>query len=196
MPAILDKVGSKTLDMARHTPNLISLETVTESQHGGAETRRDYDYLILSRVEGNMVGLNEYRVDRRTGDKFQTDEAMKNDPTLAELERASHDGDVAGAGAVLARIREFVGSVSDPTNRAQATFRYLGEEKMNCQHTLVVAFSQKPEAALSPALFRSKEKTVPMFLQGVDGQARRITESCGCGDWIRLRYCPRCSCTG
>jgi hypothetical protein len=168
LSALLDKVGDKTLDMARHTPNLISVETVTESQKGGAETRRDYDYRILSRVEGNVVGLNEFRVDRKTGDKFQTDKAMKNDPTLADLERASHD--LATSPSGRAPISQgFANSWVHfyPRNRAQANFRYLGEEKMGGQHTLVVAFSQKPESVISPALFRSKEKTVPMFLQGV-----------------------------
>lgn len=54
-----------------------------------------------------------------------------------------------------------------PPNRPQATFRYLGEQKMNGHRTLVVAFAQKPEAVLTPARFLFEGKTVPMFLQGV-----------------------------
>jgi len=38
---------------------------------------------------------------------------------------------------------------------------------MNGQRTLVLAFAQKPQSVLSPALFRSQGKIVPMFLQGV-----------------------------
>ena len=38
---------------------------------------------------------------------------------------------------------------------------------MGGQRTLVLAFAQKPQSVLSPALFRSQGKTVPMFLQGV-----------------------------
>jgi len=38
---------------------------------------------------------------------------------------------------------------------------------MDGQRTLVLAFAQKPQSVLSPALFRYQGKTVPMFLQGV-----------------------------
>ncbi len=166
---LLDKVGDKTLDIARHTPNLISRETVTESQQGVAETRHDYDYLILTRIEGNVVGLNEFRVDLKTGDKFQTDEVMKNDSsTRAELERASHELAASRSGPPPTSQGFATSWVHFyPLNRPQATFRYLGEQKMNGQRTLVLAFAQKPQSVLSPALFRSQGKIVPMFLQGV-----------------------------
>ena len=35
------------------------------------------------------------------------------------------------------------------------------------QRTLVLAFAQKPQSVLSPAIFRYQGKTAPMFLQGV-----------------------------
>jgi len=169
LAALLDKVGDKTLDIARHTPNLISQETVTGSQQGGTETLHDYDYLILSRIEGNAVLLNEFRVDRKTGDKFQTDEAMKTESaTSPELERASHALAASRSGQPPAS-QGFATSwvYFYPLNRPQATFRYLGEQKMEGQRTLVLAFAQKPQSVLSPALFRSQDKTVSMFLQGV-----------------------------
>ena len=169
LAALLDKVGDKTLDIARHTPNLISRETVTESQQGVAETRHDYDYLILTRIEGNVVDLNEFRVDLKTGDKFQTDEVMKSESsTRAELERASQELASSRSGRPPTS-QGFATSWVDfyPLNRPQATFRYLGEQKMNGQRTLVLAFAQKPQSVLSPALFLSQGKIVPMFLQGV-----------------------------
>ncbi len=169
LAALLDKVGAKTLDIARNTPNLISRETVTQSQHGVGETHRDYDYLILTRIEGNAVGLNEFRVDLKTGDKFQTDEVMKNDSsTWANLEHASHELAASQAshpptsqGFATSWVHFY------PLNRSQATFRYLGEQKINGQRTLVLAFAQKPQSVLSPAIFRYQDKTAPMFLQGV-----------------------------
>jgi hypothetical protein len=169
LAALLDKVGNKTLDIARHTPNLISRETVTDSQQGVAEVRHDYDYLILSRIEGNVVGLNEFRVDRKTGDRFQTEELMKDESsTLADLERASHELAASRSGQPPASQGFATSWVHFyPLNRPQASFRYLGEQKMDGQHTLVLAFAQKPQSVLSPALFRSQGKTVPMFLQGV-----------------------------
>lgn len=169
LAALLDKVGAKTLDIARNTPNLISRETVTQSQQGVGETRRDYDYLILTRVEGNAVGLNEFRVDLKTGDKFQTDAAMKSEAsTLADLERASHELGASQAGRPPASQGFATSWVHFyPLNRSQATFRYLGEQKMNGQRTLVLAFAQKPQSVLSPAMFLYQGKTAPMFLQGV-----------------------------
>lgn len=38
---------------------------------------------------------------------------------------------------------------------------------MDGRRTLVLAFAQKPQAVLSPALFRYQGKTAPLFLQGV-----------------------------
>lgn len=168
LPTLLDKIRAKTLDIARNTPNLIFRETVTQPQRGG-ETRRDYDYLILTRIEANTVGLDEFRVDRKTGDRFQTDEAIRNESsTLAELERASRElgaspGDhpPASQGFATSWVHFY------PLNRGQATFRYLGGQKMNGQRTLVLAFAQKPQSVLSPAMFLYQGKTAPMFLQGV-----------------------------
>ena len=169
LAALLDKVGAKTLDIARKTPNLISRETVIQSQQGVGETRRDYDYLILTPIEGNTVVLNEYRVDLKSGDKFQTDEAVKNESsTRADLERASHELDVSQAGrppAFQGFANSWVHFLSN--NRSQATFRYLGEQKMDGHRTLVLAFAQKPQSVLSPATFRYQGKTAHMFLQGV-----------------------------
>ena len=169
LPSLLDKAGAKTLDIARNTPNLIARETVTELQKGVSETRHDYDYLILTRIEGNVVGLNEFRVDLKTGDKFHTDEAMKNESsTLADLERASRELATSQSsrppisqGFATAWVHFY------PLNRPQATFRYLGEQNIDGLRTLVLAFAQKPQSVLSPAIFRYQRKTVPMFLQGV-----------------------------
>jgi len=168
LAALLDKVGAKTLDIARKTPNLISRETVTQSQQGVSDTRRDDDYLILTPIKGNAVVLNEYRVDLKSGDKFQTDESMKNESSRwADLERASHELAVSQAARPL-----FQGFANSWThflsgNRSQATFRYLGEQKMDGHRTLVLAFAQKPQSVQSPALFLSHGKAVPMYLQGV-----------------------------
>lgn len=168
LATLLEKVGTKTVDIARHTPNLISRETVTELQQGVAAGRRDYDYLILTHPEGNVVALNEFRVDLKTGDKFQTDEGIKNDSsTLAALEHSSRE--LAKSSGRPPASQGFATSWVDfyPLNRPQASFRYLGEQKINHQHTLVLAFAQKPQSVLSPALFRGQDKSIPMFLQGV-----------------------------
>jgi hypothetical protein len=166
---LLDKVGAKTLEISKNTPNLISRENVIQSQKGVAESRRDYDYLIVTHVEGNVVGLNEFRVDLKTGEKFQTDHEMKNGAsTLADLERASHELGALQAGRPPASQGFATCWVYFyPFNRPEATFRYLGEQKVDGRRTLVLAFAQKPESVASPGLFLFQGKTVPMFMQGV-----------------------------
>lgn len=169
LAALLDKVGTKTLDIAQHTPNLISRELVTDLQQGVAVARRDYDYLILTRPEGNVVTLNEFRVDLKSGDKFETYEGKKTDSaTLAEVERTSSELAKSPSGRPPVS-QGFATSWVDfyPRNRPQATFRYLGEQKIDRQHTLVVAFAQKPQSVVSPAQFRGQDKVLPMFLQGI-----------------------------
>jgi hypothetical protein len=169
LAALLDKIGAKTLDIARNAPNLISREVVIQSQQGIGETHSDYDYVILTRIEGNAVGLNEYRVDLKTGAKFQTDEAMKNESsTLTDLERASHELGASQGGHPPASQGFATSWVHFyPLNRPAATFRYLGEQKMDGRRTLVVAFAQKPQFVRSPAMFLYQGKTVPIYLQGV-----------------------------
>lgn len=166
---LLDKIGEKTIEIARNTPNLISDESVTESVKGRADLHHDYDYLIVTRIRGNVVGLDEFRVDAKTGDKFQTDFIMKDDSAAwAELERASQNltssesgGPPSSQGFATSWVHFY------PRNRALATFRYLGTQKMSGRHVLVVAFAQKPDLVISPAIFRSQGKVVPMYLQGV-----------------------------
>jgi hypothetical protein len=156
---LLDEVGAKTLDIARNTPNLISQETVIEKRQYAGETRRDYDYLILAHTRGKIVDLDEYRVDLKSGEKFQTDEVM---------ERASRGLAALQAGRLPA-IQGFATSWIDfaPGSRGQTAYRYLGEQKMGGQRTLVLAYAQRRASVISPATFSYQGETVPMYLQGV-----------------------------
>lgn len=165
---ILEKVGTKTLDMARNTPNLIAREIITESQ-GSDQTRHDYDYLILARTEKKMITLDEFRMDLKSGDKFQTDEIINGESVQRdELERASNEIVNSKTGGPP-MSQGFASSCVHfhPANRARATYRYLGEAKMDGHRTLVLAFAQKPASVLMPAIFRYQGKTAPMFLQGI-----------------------------
>ena len=162
---LLDKVGAKTAEIARNTPNLIARESVTQSAKSAGSVTHDYDYLILPRVQGMDVGLNEFRVDLKTGDKFQTFDDKED---WLKLERASADL----ASMMSGRPPLSQGFATSwvhfyPLNRPQATFRYLGEQKMEGRRTLVLAFAQKPQAVPSPALFRYHGKSYAIYLQGV-----------------------------
>jgi len=167
LPALLDRVGAKTVEIARNTPNLISRETVTDVQQPAAVMR--YDYLILNRIQDKAVYLDEFRVDLKTGERFETDDEMKDASSArAAVECASQD--LASAQSIRRPISQgFATSWVHfyPLSRGQAAFRYLGEQKMDGHRTLVVAFAEKPQSVLSPAMFLHEGKNVPMFLQGV-----------------------------
>ena len=166
---LLEKVGAKTLEIARNTPNLIARERVIESPKGASESRRDYDYLILARAGKQMVTLDEFRLDLKSGEKFQTDEIINNEPAArAAFERASNE--IANSKSERPPMSQGFASSwvhFHPSNRARATYRYLGEERIDGHRTLVLAFAQKPALVLLPAVFRYQGKTASMFMQGI-----------------------------
>ena len=173
LPVVLEKIGNKLFEIARNTPNLISREVVSETQKGVADKRRDYDYLILTRVEGTEIALNEYRVDLATGDKFRSNE-VNNGSTASSVANAANTGGpnhqpTSSQAGTPPLSQGFATSwvYFYPRNQVQSLFRYLGEQKIDGRHALVVAFTQKPEAVRVPARFRYKGKSVPMFFQGI-----------------------------
>ena len=169
LPAILEKVGAKISVIARDTPNLISRESVTELSGARDKIHHDYDYLILARVKGTMVGLDEFRLDLKSGEKFQTDELMDKESSFRDdLERASNELG-ASNNRRPALSQGFAASWVHfyPSNRSQATYRYLGEQKRDGHSTLVLAFAEKPASVIVPAIFRAPDKAIPMYLQGI-----------------------------
>lgn len=169
LAGLLKKVGEKTVDVAQNTPNLISRERVIESPKEAGEKRRDYDYLILARTQGNVVNLDEFRLDLKSGEKFQTDEIMtKGSSFWDDLGRSRNEVATSKNG----RPPTYQGLATSwlhfyPTNRPRTTYRYLGEQKRDGRRTLVLAFAQKPESVLVPAVFRYMGKMAPVFLQGI-----------------------------
>jgi hypothetical protein len=178
LAALLDKVGAKTLDLARKTPNLISHEAVVESRQGIVQSRQNFSYLILSRPQGrNAVTLDEFRVDLKSGEKFQTDDDAAEKAAASSSSASSPWADLARASQQLAASQAGRGPQSQgfanmwvffyPLNRPESTFRYLGEQKMDGLHTLVLAFEQNPKSVRSPAEFRVEGTATPIFFQGV-----------------------------
>jgi outer membrane lipoprotein-sorting protein len=170
---LLDKIGVKLLDTARNTPNLISHEVVTDSAKGAVDRRREYDYLILTHVEGAEIDLNEFRVDLKTGEKFQVDYVKPGAPNDAQATAAatSRPGQQPAA-SETGRHPLSQGFASSwvyffPRNQPQSAFRYLGEQKLKGHRSVVLAFAQKPEAVRSPGLFRYQGRSIPMYFQGV-----------------------------
>jgi hypothetical protein len=177
LTAFLDKIGAKTVEIARKTPNLVSHEAVVSEQNGFT-TRADYSFLILQHVmvTGSRV-FDEYRVDVATGDKLQTDFIEKAAESAAPHAPPSL-ADVPPAGPILPQPQpQSPGPVSQgsasawlyfyPTNRSQLEFRYLGQQKMNGRQTQVVAFAQKPGSVLLPAVIGYNGQIYKIFMQGV-----------------------------
>jgi len=174
LPALLEKIGAMTLEAVRKTPNLISHEAVV-SEQGLTKTRQNFSYLVLARAQdSNSLVFDEFRIDRDSGDTFQTDEFEQREgsdplsPSASLLKLPSSSRALPGGGA--APVTQ--GFVNEwlyfyPLNQHESQFRYLGQQKMDGHHTLVVAFAQKPQLVRLPVMVRYEDKTFPIFMQGV-----------------------------
>ncbi|HVR22650.1 MAG TPA: hypothetical protein VMU26_04960 [Candidatus Polarisedimenticolia bacterium] len=173
LAAIPDKVGAKTVDLVRKTPDLISHELVVESQQGVVQARQNFSYLILTRPHGqDAVALDEFRVDLNSGEKFQTDEAENvaasnatiSSSDLANLAHSSQQLSVQESRRPpLSQGFASMWIYFYPLNRLESDFRYLGQQKMDGHHTLVLAFVQRPESVRLPAKYSSKASPSPFF---------------------------------
>lgn len=173
LTALLDNIGAKTIDIANKTPNLISHEEVLTLQHG-MTARQDFSFLVLQHTTSSLGRVfDEYRVDVKTGEKFQTNTLVKT--AVTDSSSDSPDLETLPAGSGLAHAGEGPSSQGfvniwlnfHPSNRKVSDFRYLGEEKMGGHPTLVVAFAQKPGRVPLPSMIQFDGKTFQVFMQGV-----------------------------
>ena len=172
LPPLLSKIGGKTVEVARKTPNLISHEYVV-FERGDVETRRNYSFLVLQHsLDSTSLVFDEYRVDLKSGEKMETD--FRETAPANSLSRPSSSGSSTPIGStpqpkVPAVSQGFISQwlFFYPMNQPESNFRYLGEQDINGHHTLVVAFAQKPGSVRLPATFTSAGKTFPLFMQGV-----------------------------
>lgn len=174
LPALLEKIGAKTVEIVRKTPDLISDEAVV-SERGLVKTRQNFSYLVLAHAEGsNLSVFDEYRVDLKSGDKLQTED-LRQAATANSLRPSSSPPEPPPANRHLPKsgarpITE--GFVNEwlyfyPLNQRESQFRYLGQQKIDGHLTLVVAFAQKPASVPIPVIFRFEGQTFPIFMQGI-----------------------------
>jgi hypothetical protein len=173
---LLDKVGAKTRDLSREIPSLISREEVVESRQRVTVNRQTFSYLMLAHRDPDAVTLEEFRLNSETGELLQTEDARKpatpgsrDSPSLwDDLSRASRRASTREDGSPpLSQGFASMWIRFYPANRSESTFRYLGQQKMNGHHTIVIAFAQKPGSVRMPAEVRLENKTLPVFFQGV-----------------------------
>ena len=171
LSGLLANIGAQTVEIVRKTPNLISRESVITEQ-GRLKISKNYSYLILPHAAGsNTAVFDEYRVDLATGKKFETEDVPNNapassDPSALNLPSSFPPAtDVGGAPTSQGFATGWLNFY--PVNRAQSSFRYLGQQKMDGHQTVVVAFAQKPSAVQVPGRLLLRDKTVPIFMQGI-----------------------------
>ena len=146
LPDLLAKVGAKADELLKSVPDLISDESVSQTQHpvsqgiipgcsgiGGLAAGRssgwdqNFSYLILTHPAPNgRFVLQEYRT-ARNGKPVQHGTAA---PSFS--------------GFVSAWI------VFTSANRVESRFRYLGEQKTDGHNALVIGFAQIPALVESP----------------------------------------------
>jgi hypothetical protein len=194
LSALLDKIGSKTVDIARRTPNPVSDESII-SDRGGIKTLQSFSFLVLQHVSrSNAIVLDEFRVDARSGEKFQTEALEKaaeanappSDPSSLVLPSGTLQPRSGGGPPSQGFVNEWLNFY--PSNRIQAEFRYLGQQELDGRQTLVVAFAQKPAFVRYPAIVTYHDKLYKIFRQGWFGSMRQIFASGACGPiFFRIR---------
>jgi hypothetical protein len=157
---LLSKVASKTYELVERMPNVISDESVTETQWPAPGTKKaaclacpdpapitqrveKYNYIILARpAQDRRLVLEEYRTDRG-GRPVPRDAAP--------------------------RFRGFsmFWVIFSQSHRRESRFRYLGQQKVDGRMTFVVAFAQVPGSVENPAKIAAAKTTIPMLLQGI-----------------------------
>jgi hypothetical protein len=174
---LLDKIGAKTVEVAEKTPNLISHESVFTEVAGSLKTHKDYSYLVVQHAMApgsKGLVLYEYRVDVATGKKFESEE-FDQDPNAKSLATSSSTLGLPSARDAMPDLDSAPhaqGFVNDwlhfyPSNRRESDFRYLGQQKMDGHHTLVVAFAQKAGSVRFPSLVQFEDKRYPILTQGI-----------------------------
>ena len=180
LSTLLLKVGTKVDDLIDKVPDLTSDEKVTQIEQAGltqacgshspvaaavrngncpstsaSRTQKEYHYIILSRQTPDGRILEE----SRTGAQDQAIVSTDQGPSF----------------------QGFVGAwiVFSPSNRAEAHFRYLGEQKLGKRKTFVIAFAQIPGAVTIPGMMVDHGRSIPMLFQGiawVDEEDSRILQ--------------------
>lgn len=162
------------MEIVRKTPDLISDEAVV-SERGLVKTKQNFSYLVLAHAQdSNSVVFDEYRVDLKSGDKFQTQDlgqtvtsnSLRQSSSPPELPSASRSLPKSGARPITQGfVNEWL--FFYPLNQRESQFRYLGQQKIDGHLTLVVAFAQKPGSVRLPVMFRFEDQTSPIFMQGI-----------------------------
>lgn len=151
LSSILVKTGESVERFVRNFPNTISTEKVhQERQDKDGKVKnsldQEFQYILLARRGEWGLGLEENR-------------------STALGQSASMQG--YSEGFVLTAGFSACSWVFHPINQAATRFRYLGNQTVNGNDLLVVAFAQKPETTRIKARFTTDQGSAAMLFQGV-----------------------------
>lgn len=163
---LLDKIGAATVEIAGKTPNLMADEEVDQVRLEQKKILGKFSYLMVAHRRADSTIFDEFRVDLKTGSRIETDK-YGNSSTLQELLRSGQLSAQNEAGAPLSQGYAGMWIRFYPSNRAESTFRYLGEQRIDGRRAFVVAFAQIPGAVRMPGQIIIKEKSLPVFYQGI-----------------------------
>ncbi len=151
LPRILQKVGENVEEMYRDFLNTTSVERIRQVRMGldeVTEQSRDqhFNYLMLAKTEENMVGLEEYRTNRK---------GVRVEPQPLSGGSVITKGFASISKGFLLRYQ--------PDSR----FRLLGRQKVQGVRTYVVAYAQIPVKAHLVGAFECEEGRALLLNQGV-----------------------------
>jgi len=158
---ILTAVGKNVWEFFRNFPNTSSLEEIHQEKlkgngKSGEKQDQKFHYFCVMPTQAWGPGFSEYRANL-AGDAGQLG-------GLAE-------GFMLTSGFASASL------IFHPVYQSEATFRYLGRQKVNGRDTHVVAFAQRPTQAHLYGSFKEGEIRVTTFTQGlawIDAQSYQI----------------------
>jgi hypothetical protein len=162
LDSILSAVGKTVAEFFGNFPSTSSLERVHQEKlrrkHKVGDTLdQEFRYLCFTPASAWGPGFDEYRSDS-LGKEL--------------LPQGLRDGFMLTSGFAAASL------LFHPKYQSQATFRYLGRQKVNGRDTYVIAFAQQPARARLQGGFKFGQTTMTTFSQGlawIDSQNYQIT---------------------
>jgi hypothetical protein len=154
LPAILQKVGESVAMLFQALPNITCTEKVwshvglyfpSQFVHDQDSTRW-FRYLLLVHMGQGAPVLEEYRTDM-------------DGNTIADAQSLH-------APMLTSRFIS-TALIFHPQNQAASRFRYFGRQMLEGRETEVVGFAQIPEGDPAVSVFRNRNKTAGLLVQGL-----------------------------
>lgn len=151
LQSILQEVGDRVEAFFRDFHNTISKEEIRQEalrRNGkvGSSLNRNFQYLLLTWPDSSQPTLNEYRTETRS----------------VTLPFGTREEDFMLTRGFASAAVYFL-----PAYQKEATFAYLGDQRMDGHQTHVIIFAQRPEIARLMGEFKAGQTAATSLSQGV-----------------------------